>query len=48
MSEEFVHLSYIHHNFVKLNGVYQTGGWRIPMEVLQTYFHYSKAAYQVW
>ena len=30
MSAKYAHLSYTHHNGVKLQGVCQTGGWEIP------------------
>ena len=34
-SSRFAHPSYTDHNCVEVQGVCQTGGWGIPMEVLK-------------
>ena len=44
MSAKLLHLSYIHHNFVKVKGVYQNYGQVIPKELFQTELHDKKAA----
>ena len=46
-SAKFAHITYTHHNCVKVRGVYQTGGWGIPREVFQTELHGKKSVDQV-
>ena len=42
ISSKFAHLSYTHHNCVKVKGVCQTGSRGIPIEALKTKFHDNK------
>ena len=42
MSATFLHLSYTHHNRVKVQCVCQTDGQGIPRELLQTELHNKK------
>ena len=45
--EKIAHLSYTHHNCVKVQGVYWNGSQGIPREVLQTEVHDNKPVYWV-
>ena len=47
MSAKFAHISYTDHNCVKVQGVCQTRGWEIPMELFRTKLHDKKAVYRV-